>query len=76
MNDISGIIFMNDCFHRFSRPEMEVAIRKAKEAGKHISYFGAEANDFAALESLLSSYAETGTGKVRQYLHTFDEAVP
>ena len=65
-----------DCFHKYSRPEMDLEIRKAKEQGKHISYFGAEANDFAALESLFSSYAETGTGKVRQYLHTFDEAVP
>ncbi|WP_127025637.1 phosphoribulokinase [Rheinheimera mangrovi] len=65
-----------DCFHKYSRPEMDLEVRKAKEHGKHISYFGAEANDFAALESLFSSYAETGTGKVRQYLHTFDEAVP
>lgn len=65
-----------DCFHRYSRPEMDLAVRKAKEQGKHISYFGVEANDFGALENLFSSYGETGTGKVRQYLHTFDEAVP
>ncbi|WP_273021590.1 phosphoribulokinase, partial [Rheinheimera sp.] len=65
-----------DCFHRFSRPEMEVAIRKAKEQGRHISYFGAEANDFGALENFFASYGETGSGKIRHYLHTFDEAVP
>ncbi|MFC4655637.1 phosphoribulokinase [Rheinheimera sp.] len=65
-----------DCFHRYSRPEMDLAVRKAKEQGKHISYFGVEANDFGALEQLFASYGETGTGKVRQYLHTFDEAVP
>lgn len=35
-----------DCFHKYSRPEMDLEIRKAKEQGKHISYFGAEANDF------------------------------
>jgi len=65
-----------DCFHRYSRPEMEVMVRKAKEQGKHISYFGAEANDFAALESCFADYADNGNAKVRKYLHTFDEAVP
>ncbi|MFM9597185.1 phosphoribulokinase, partial [Streptomyces scabiei] len=29
-----------------------------------------------ALEELFSTYGETGTGKLRRYLHTFDEAVP
>ena len=74
--DIDAAFVEGDCFHRFSRPEMDVAVRKAKEQGKHISYFGAEANDFGALESCFASYAETGIAKVRRYLHTFDEAVP
>ncbi len=74
--DIDAAFVEGDCFHRFSRPEMDVAVRKAKEQGKHISYFGAEANDFGALESSFASYAETGIAKVRRYLHTFDEAVP
>ncbi|MGI5308268.1 phosphoribulokinase [Rheinheimera sp. WS51] len=73
---INAAFVEGDCFHRFSRPEMEVAIRKAKEQGRYISYFGPEANDFAALESFFTSYAQTGSGKVRHYLHTFDEAVP
>ena len=74
--DIDAAFVEGDCFHKFSRPEMDVAVRKAKEQGKHISYFGAEANDFGALESSFASYAETGIAKVRRYLHTFDEAVP
>jgi phosphoribulokinase len=74
--DIDAAFVEGDCFHRFSRPEMEVAIRKAKEQGRHISYFGAEANDFGALENFFASYGETGSGKIRHYLHTFDEAVP
>jgi len=65
-----------DSFHRFTRPEMEVEIRKAQEQGRHISYFGPRANDFEMLESLFREYGETGRGKHRQYLHTFDEAVP
>jgi len=65
-----------DSFHRYSRPEMDLAIRKAQEQGRHISYFGAEANDFDRLESLFRSYSQTGNGKVRRYLHSFDDAVP
>lgn len=38
-----------DSFHRYTRPEMDMAIRKAKEQGRHISYFGPEANDFNLL---------------------------
>ena len=65
-----------DSFHRFSRPEMDLEKRKAKEDGRSISYFGDQANDFDALEKLFRDYAETGRGKMRRYLHTFDEAVP
>ena len=55
---------------------MDKKIREAQQESKHISYFGREANDFGALESLFSNYGETGQGKLRRYLHTFDEAVP
>ncbi|GAB3014153.1 phosphoribulokinase [Bowmanella dokdonensis] len=65
-----------DSFHRFTRPEMEVEIRKAQEQGRHISYFGPRANDFVLLETLFKEYAETGQGKHRHYLHSFDDAVP
>ncbi|GHE93755.1 phosphoribulokinase [Thalassotalea profundi] len=65
-----------DSFHRYSRPEMDLEKRKAKEGGKRISYFGDEANDFDALEKLFKNYSETGRGQMRRYLHTFDEAVP
>nr|WP_314267842.1 phosphoribulokinase [uncultured Moellerella sp.] len=65
-----------DSFHRYTRPEMDMAIRKAREQGRHISYFGPEANDFSLLEQTLTEYAGHGTGKCRKYLHTYDEAVP
>lgn len=74
--NINSAVVAGDSFHRFTRPEMEVEIRKAQEQGKHISYFGPKANDFEMLESLFKEYGETGSGKHRQYLHTFDEAVP
>jgi len=65
-----------DSFHRFSRQEMDVEKRKADEENKTISYFGDVANDFNALERLFKDYSETGRGKIRRYLHTFDDAVP
>lgn len=65
-----------DSFHRYTRPEMDVAIRKAREEGKHISYFGPEANDFQLLHDFFQEYGDQGTGQYRRYLHTFDEAVP
>ena len=65
-----------DSFHRYTRPEMDVAVRKAKEQGQHISYFGDQANDFNQLEEFFKLYGENGTCKFRRYLHTFDEAVP
>lgn len=69
-------VIEGDSFHRFSRLEMEAAVKKAKEEGRNISYFGSKANDFEGLEKFFREYSETGTGKVRKYLHTFDEAVP
>ncbi|WP_241622481.1 phosphoribulokinase [Rosenbergiella australiborealis] len=65
-----------DSYHRYTRPEMDIAIRKARDLGKHISYFGPDANDFALLEQTFKEYSECGTGRSRKYLHTYDEAVP
>lgn len=49
-----------DSFHRYTRPEMDMAIRKARDAGRHISYFGPEANDFGLLEQTFIEYGQTG----------------
>ena len=53
---------------------------KAAEAeaqgNKHFSHFGPENNLFTEIEQLFSSYAETGTGKRRKYLHDSEEAAP
>lgn len=69
-------IVEGDSFHRYTRPEMEIAIHKAREQGRHISYFGPEANDFALLEQFFQHYGQTGCGQYRRYLHSYDEAVP
>jgi len=74
--DIKAIKVEGDSFHRFSRQEMDLAKRKAQEERRNISYFGDKANDFDGLERLFQDYSETGQGKMRKYLHTFDDAVP
>ena len=74
--DIRSVNVEGDSFHRFSRQEMDLEKRKAHESRTNISYFGDLANDFGALEKLFTTYGETGRGKMRRYLHTFDEAVP
>src|SRR5690554_549994 len=74
--DIRASFVEGDSFHRYSRPEMDLAIRRAQEQGRHISYFGPEANDFERLEQLFKTYSETGGGENRRYLHSFDDAVP
>lgn len=73
---INAATVEGDSFHRYTRTEMEVMIRNAQEAGSNISYFGQEANDFARLEKCFCDYAASGQGETREYLHTFDEAVP
>jgi phosphoribulokinase len=56
---------------------MKVAAAQAEAAGKkHFSHFGEEANLFEELETLFKSYAETGTGTTRRYLHNELEAKP
>ena len=42
----------------------------------HFSRFGPEANLFEELETLFRVYGESGTGKVRNYLHDEEEAAP
>lgn len=73
---VNAAFVEGDSFHRYTRPEMDMAIRKAQEQGKHISYFGPEANDLQALEALFKTYGESGQGEYRHYLHSFDDAVP
>jgi phosphoribulokinase len=74
---ISAAIIEGDSFHRFDRQEMKVRQAEAEKQGdKHFSHFGPENNLFVELEQLFRSYAETGTGRRRKYLHDPVEAAP
>ncbi|MBS4727597.1 phosphoribulokinase [Mycobacterium sp. SM1] len=66
-----------DSFHRYDRAGMKAAMAEAHARGDHsFSHFGPEANLFEELEELFRVYGETGSGKVRKYLHDEEEAEP
>ena len=74
---ISAAMIEGDSFHRFDRLEMRQRLATAEQAGdKHFSHFGPDNNLFAELEQLFATYAATGGGKRRKYLHDPVEAAP
>jgi phosphoribulokinase len=74
---VRAAVIEGDSFHRFDRLEMRRRQAEAEADGNHhFSHFGAENNLFTELEQLFASYAATGTGRVRHYLHDEKEALP
>lgn len=74
---IAAALVEGDAFHRYDRLQMRKEMEQAaKESNPHFSHFGPEANLFEELESLFREYGETGSGKVRKYLHNEAEAAP
>ena len=74
---IRAAIVHGDAFHRYDRNEMRVQRAEAQNNGQlHFSRFGPDANLFEELETLFRVYGESGTGKVRNYLHDEEEAAP
>jgi len=66
-----------DAFHRYDRAEMKARMTEELARGnQHFSHFGPENNLFEELEALFRSYANTGTGRTRNYLHDETEAAP
>jgi len=75
--EVKAAIIEGDSFHRYDRQEMRQRQAAAEQEGnKHFSHFGPENNLFPELEQLFRSYAETGNGHSRKYLHDPLEAAP
>ncbi|MGD9603287.1 MAG: phosphoribulokinase [Gammaproteobacteria bacterium] len=73
--DVHAAYVEGDSFHRYTRAEMQVKLREEAAAGNlQFSHFGPGNNLFAELETLFRTYAETGRGRIRRYLHTAEEA--
>lgn len=74
---VAAAFVEGDSFHRYDRMAMKDEMAKAITDGDHtFSHFGPEANLFEELAELFRAYGETGTGRVRQYLHDAEEAAP
>jgi phosphoribulokinase len=70
-------IIEGDSYHRYNRVEMRDAIKKVDAEGGcgSLSHFGAAANLFDELEQTFRLYGDTGSGKLRYYIHSEEEAV-
>ena len=74
---VVAAIVEGDSFHRYDREAMKAAMAEAEQRDKpHFSHFGEDANLFEELEALFGSYAESGNGQSRKYLHNAEEAAP
>ncbi|MBY0464086.1 MAG: phosphoribulokinase [Burkholderiales bacterium] len=74
---LASAIIEGDSYHRYDRTEMKAKAAEAEKTGnKHFSHFGADNNLFGELENLFKTYAESGTGRSRKYLHNAEEAAP
>ena len=75
--DVKAAVIEGDSFHRYERKEMKLRQAEAeKDGNKHFSHFGPENNLFSELEQLFRTYAESGTGQCRRYLHDHVAAAP
>ncbi len=75
--EIRACVIEGDSFHRYDREEMKRATAEAdREGNHHFCHFSPEANLLVDLEDLFRTYGETGSGRVRKYLHNDEEARP
>jgi phosphoribulokinase len=74
---VKSVVIEGDSFHRYGRADMKVKMAEAERTGDmNFSHFGPDNNLFGELETLFRSYAESGTGLRRRYLHSAEEAAP
>jgi len=73
--NITPVVVEGDSFHRYDRAAMKEHMAKEEANGnRYFSHFGENANEFGKLEELFGSYAKSGTGQKRYYLHSEPEA--
>ncbi|MBV0892578.1 phosphoribulokinase [Paracoccus sp. Z118] len=72
---IKAVSIEGDAFHRFNRADMRAELERRTAAGDHsFSHFSFDANELEKLEEVFRSYAGTGTGETRNYVHDDTEA--
>jgi len=72
---VSAAYVEGDSFHRYNRAEMRARMAdEAASGNNHFCHFGPEANLFSELEALFRDYGESGSGRLRHYVHDDKEA--
>jgi len=72
---VEPVYIEGDAFHRWNRMEMREQMKEAAKKGdNHYSHFGADANLLDELEKTFATYAATGGGRTRTYVHDAEEA--
>ncbi len=73
--NITAAYLEGDSFHRYNRAEMKAKIDEAEAAGnRHFSHFSPETNLLRELQDVFATYAETGQGRCRHYIHDHAES--
>ena len=71
---VTAALVHGDSFHRYDREGMKRAYAEAAAERTELSHFGPAANLFDDLEALFRQYGESGTGRVRDYIHDAKES--
>lgn len=72
---IKAQILEGDSMHRYNRMEMREEMKKQQAAGNtSFSHFTPEANILGELAATFKQFGESGTGRVRKYIHDDGEA--
>ncbi|MDR2165045.1 MAG: phosphoribulokinase [Zoogloeaceae bacterium] len=75
--EVRAAMIEGDSFHRYERDALQRLNAERVARGEAVlSLFGPHANHFADLETLFRTYAESGAGRRRRYLHDTREAEP
>jgi phosphoribulokinase len=72
---VGAVSVTGDAYHRYNRIEMDAELARRVEEGDHsFSHFSLDANILDELEALFRTYGETGTGRIRHYVHDGEDA--
>ena len=72
---IRAQILEGDSMHRYNRLEMREAMKQQQAAGNDsFSHFSPDANLLSDLSNTFKTFGETGSGRVRKYIHDDAEA--
>lgn len=73
-NTINAAFVHGNAFRRYPREQLERIFRDAEKRGSPISAFGPEVNLLNRLEGLFREFSRCGTGVIREYIESDEQA--